>query len=230
MGRKLKSRTKLIVTSIDIMDMTKDELINFINKNVAPVKKKIEYITNRGYFKASPEFREAVKILNNFTNKYALNSLTASRKFLSTQVGTINELRSLTRSLSAIKELKTREISREYFRLKKEYADKGIDFDDAFNLLSKLSSEFHEIYAILSYSGEAGTSEMVKQGATTKEILTKFFDTLADKVPTEAQQKKIDRVIEKVKRKYSATEFDDITWYYYSGNNSYIDWNDEDDF
>lgn len=125
----------------------------YIKKNIKSAMGKLKRAKSKGYYKASPELQEINSALRNLYRKFDkdVNNLYKSKNFIN-QLQSNADLGVLYRSVRDIMELDMRELSRKYKKMKYKLDKRGIDLDEEFNMLSMLSSDFHEIFAFLSYN------------------------------------------------------------------------------
>lgn len=105
-------------------------------------------------------------------------------------------------------EINARVETRKYRKLQEEYKNKNVDFDEYFNILSMLSSEFHEVFAFLSYNDVqdmlTSTESDYKNVNTVGDILKLYKETIEDKELTDTQKYKSSQLNKKIITKVNA--------------------------
>lgn len=180
----------------------------YINANINSAFGKLRRAKLNGAYKASHTLQEANSQLRALYRKYGVdeNVLHGGAKFRA-NLRSQADLAVFFRAIKSIKEVNARALTRKYKRLKEDYADRGIDFDKQFDLLSKLSSEFHEIFAFITYGDiQAEMSSGNEDFATTEDILSMFFEETRDKYLDEGQSEKANILKGKIYSKYKAHE------------------------
>ena len=93
-----------------------------------------------------------------------------------------------------------------------EYEKVGVDFGEAFNTISHLSSEFHELFAVLTYQQvETGLKEGNQKSAY--DMLCLFEKELADKdldKMSESQRRSIEKLRRKESSQLDSKQLDNI--------------------
>ena len=93
-----------------------------------------------------------------------------------------------------------------------EYEKHGIDFNSSFQTISYLSSEFHELFAVLTYQQvESGLKNGEQDDAIN--MLRHFEEELADKdfdKMSDAQRRNIEKLRNKMNEKLDSKELDYI--------------------
>lgn len=82
-----------------------------------------------------------------------------------------------------------------------------VTFDSTFEAMSRLSSEFHEVFAFLSYND---IQTRISNGGTIKDILSEYTDVLEDKILTDKQKYAKGKLETKIMENFNADELDDI--------------------
>lgn len=146
----------------------------YIKKNIKSAMGKLKRAKSKGYYKASPELQEINSALRNLYRKFDkdVNNLYKSKNFIN-QLQSNADLGVLYRSVRDIMELDMRDLSKRYKKMKSKLDDRGINLDEEFNMLSMLSSDFHEIFAFLSYNR---VSEILETGS----VMNVFEEFLAE--------------------------------------------------
>lgn len=172
----------------------------FITKNASKVKSKLHYLEKRGYYKASNTAQYHKSQIRSLNRKYGFKEdwIQTGKKFRDT-IKSNSDLGIMYKAFKNIMSINTRKESIKYKKRILEYEKVGVDFVKAFNVISNLSSEFHELFAVLTYETvETGLKEGGQKNAYDmlvlfeKELADKDFDKMSD-----SQR----RNIEKLRRK-----------------------------
>lgn len=200
MKKKKKKKSKLL---------TKKYIDIYLNKNVDKAIRKLKNMKNNGSYKASEKAQQAYSQMRMLYRKYGLdeNVFHKGQKFRE-QLRSLNDLNVFYRSIKQILEINARVETRKYHKLQEEYKKKKVDFDENFNILSMLSSEFHEVFAFLSYNDVQdmliSTENDYKNVNTVDDILKLYKETIADKELTDTQKYKSSQLNKKIITKVNA--------------------------
>ena len=175
----------------------------FITKNASKVKSKLHYLEKKGYYKASNVAQYHKSQIRSLNRKYGFKEdwIQTGKKFRDT-IKSNADLGIMYKALKNIMAINTKKEGIKYKKKILEYEKVGVDFVKAFNTISHLSSEFHELFAVLTYETvETGLKEGGQRSAYDmlvlfeKELADKDFDKMSD-----SQR----RNIEKLRRKESS--------------------------
>src|SRR5574344_232094 len=185
--------------------LTKKYIDIYLNKNIDKAIRKIKNMRNNGSYKVSEKAQQAYSSMRMIYRKYGFDEdvMHKGKKFRN-EIRSINDLNVFYRSIKQIMETNARVETRKYKKLKEEYKQNGVDFDKDFNTLSRLSSEFHEVFAFLTYN-DVQTMIMSKEykTSTVEDILKKYKENLADKELTDSQKYKSSQLNKKIVTKFN---------------------------
>lgn len=180
----------------------------YINANINSAFGKLRRMKLSGAYKASETLQQANSQLRSLYRKYGVdeNVLHGGARFRA-NLKSQADLAVFFRAIKSIKEVNARTTTMKYKRLQREYAERGVDFDEKFDVLSKLSSEFHEVYAFLSYGEiEAEINSGNDEFSTVEDILSTFMSEVEDKYLTEKQEEAANRLKSKIYKSYNPHE------------------------
>lgn len=198
--------------------LTKKYIDFYLNKNIDKAIRKLKNMRNNGSYKASDKAQQAYSQMRMIYRKYGFDEdvMHKGKKFRN-EIRSINDLNVFYRSIKDILEINARVETRKYNKLKEQYKQNGIDFDKNFNVLSRLSSEFHEVFAFLTYNNVQTmlTSKEYKT-STVEDILKKYKENLADKELTDRQKYKSSQLNKKIVTKFNSKQLKYILgkWFY----------------
>ena len=188
--------------------LTKKYIDSYLNKNIDKAIRKLKNMRNNGSYKASDKAQQAYSQMRMIYRKYGFDEdvMHKGKKFRN-EIRSINDLNVFYRSIKDILEINARVETRKYNKLKEEYKQNGVDFDKNFNVLSRLSSEFHEVFAFLTYNDVQTmlTSKEYKT-STVEDILKKYKENLADKELTDRQTYKSSQLNKKIVTKFNSKQ------------------------
>lgn len=188
MKKKKRKKSKLL---------TKKYIDTYLNKNIDKAIRKLKSMKKSGSYKASDNAQQAYAKIRMIYRKYGFdeNMFHKGAKFRE-QLRSLNDLNVFYRAIKQIMEINTRVETRKYHKLQEEYKKNNVNFDDNFNILSTLSSEFHEVFAFLSYNE---VQDMLTEGYNTiEDILKKYKETISDKELTDTQKYKSSQLDNKI--------------------------------
>lgn len=164
-----KSRTK---------QLTKRYIDSYLNRNMQKAIRKLKGMKKSGTYMVSEKARNANWNLRRIYKKYGFDPevLSTGKKFRNT-ITSLSELNTLYDSIKEIMSINTRAELLKLRRTREQFQDEGIDFDSRFKILQRMSIDFKEIFAFLSYS-EA--SEIVDKGGNATSIMNAYIDLLGD--------------------------------------------------
>ena len=198
--------------------LTKKYIDSYLNKNIDKAIRKLKNMRNNGSYKASDKAQQAYSQMRMIYRKYGFDEdvMHKGKKFRN-EIRSINDLNVFYRSIKDILEINARVETRKYNKLKEQYKQNGVDFDKNFNVLSRLSSEFHEVFAFLTYNDVQTmlTSKEYKT-STVEDILKKYKENLADKELTDRQTYKSSQLNKKIVTKFNSKQLKYILgkWFY----------------
>ena len=188
--------------------LTKKYIDTYLNKNIDKAIRKLKNMRNNGSYKASEKAQQAYSAMRMIYRKYGFDEdvMHKGKKFRN-EIRSINDLNVFYRSIKQILEINARVETRKYNKLKEQYKQNGVDFDKNFNVLSRLSSEFHEVFAFLTYNDVQTmlTSKEYKT-STVEDILKKYKENLADKELTDRQAYKSSQLNKKIVTKFNSKQ------------------------
>ena len=188
--------------------LTKKYIDSYLNKNIDKAIRKLKNMRNNGSYKASDKAQQAYSQMRMIYRKYGFDEdvMHKGKKFRN-EIRSINDLNVFYRSIKDILEINARVETRKYNKLKEQYKQNGVDFDKNFNVLSRLSSEFHEVFAFLTYNDVQTmlTSKEYKT-STVEDILKKYKENLADKELTDRQTYKSSQLNKKIVTKFNSKQ------------------------
>ena len=185
----------------------------FIIKNASKVKSKLHYLEERGYYKTSDTAQYHKSQIRSLNRKYGFREdwIQTGKKFRDT-IKSNSDLGIMYKAFKNIMEISTRKEAIKYKEKVEEYQKIGVDFGEAFNTISHLSSEFHELFAVLTYQQvETGLKEGGQKSAY--DMLVLFEKELADKdfdKMSESQRRNIEKLRQKESSRLDSKQLDNI--------------------
>lgn len=158
--------------------LTKRYIDSYLNRNMQKAIRKLKGMKKSGTYMVSEKARNANWNLRRIYKKYGFDPevLSTGKKFRNT-ITSLSELNTLYDSIKEIISINTRAELLKLRRTRSQFQDEGIDFDSRFKILQRMSIDFKEIFAFLSYS-EA--SEIVDKGGNATSIMNAYIDLLGD--------------------------------------------------
>lgn len=158
--------------------LTKRYIDSYLNRNMQKAIRKLKGMKKSGTYMVSEKARNANWNLRRIYKKYGFDPevLSTGKKFRNT-ITSLSELNTLYDSIREIMSINTRAELLKLRRTRSQFQDEGIDFDSRFKILQRMSIDFKEIFAFLSYS-EA--SEIVDKGGNATSIMNAYIDLLGD--------------------------------------------------
>ena len=188
-------------------DYARSTLEKYVKANIKSAMGKLKRAKAKGYYKASPELQEINSQLRSLYRKFDkdVNNLYKSKSFVESLKSNA-DLAVLYRAVRDIKELNMRDLSKKYSKLKDKLADRGVDLVTTFDMLSMLSSDFHEIFAFLSYNR---VSSILESG-TVLDVFEEFLAESQDKYLNlnDLQSLYAQRGLDKIQSKLDAKNMD----------------------
>jgi len=185
----------------------------FITKNASKVKSKLHYLEKKGYYKASTTAQYHKSQIRSLNRKYGFREdwIQTGKKFRDT-IKSNADLGIMYKAFKNIMSINTQKEGIKYKKKILEYEKVGVDFVKAFNTISHLSSEFHELFAVLTYETvETGLKEGGQKSAYDmivlfeKELADKDFDKMSD-----SQRRNIERLRRKESSQLDSKQLDNI--------------------
>lgn len=171
----------------------------YVRANITKAMNKLKRAKKNKYYQASPELKRASSQLRTLYRKLGKNAdqFYKSKSFIDT-IKSNSDFAVLYRSVRDIMDLDMRKLSKEYQKMKSMLAERGIDFDSTFDTLSFLSSNFHDIFAFLSYNR---VSRIIENGGDTFDIFEEFLAESQDTYLDLRDEQKLyrDRGLQKIK-------------------------------
>lgn len=192
---------------------SRKEMELFITKNAKKAKSKLSYLQKKGYYKASGTAQYHKSQITALNRKYGFrdDQIQTGKKFRDT-IKSNSDLGIMYKAFKYIIEINTRAEAKKYKEKVEKYEKNGIDFNKAFQTISHLSSEFHELFAVLSYETvETGLKEGDQKSAYDmlvlfeKELADKDFDKMSD-----AQRRNIEKLRRKESSQLDSKQLDNI--------------------
>ena len=185
----------------------------FITKNASKVKSKLHYLETRGYYKTSDTAQYHKSQIRSLNRKYGFREdwIQTGKKFRDT-IKSNSDLGIMYKAFKNIIAINTKKESIKYKERVLEYEKVGVDFGESFNTISHLSSEFHELFAVLTYQQvETGLKEGNQKSAY--DMLVLFEQELADKdfdKMSESQRRNIEKLRRKESSRLDSKQLDNI--------------------
>ena len=185
----------------------------FITKNASKVKSKLRYLEQRGYYKASSTAQYNKSQIRSLNRKYGFREdwIQTGKKFRDT-IKSNSDLGIMYKAFKNIIAINTKKEGIKYQKKILEYEKVGVDFVKSFNVISNLSSEFHELFAVLTYETvETGLKEGGQKSAYDmivlfeKELADKDFDKMSD-----SQRRNIEKLRRKESSRLDSKQLDNI--------------------
>lgn len=192
---------------------SRKEMELFITKNAKKAKSKLSYLQKKGYYKASGTAQYHKSQITALNRKYGFrdDQILTGKKFRDT-IKSNSDLGIMYKAFKYIIEINTRAEAKKYKEKVEKYEKNGIDFNKAFQTISYLSSEFHELFAVLTYETvETGLKEGDQKSAY--DMLVLFEKELADKdfdKMSESQRRNIEKLRRKESSQLDSKQLDNI--------------------
>lgn len=192
---------------------SRKEMELFITKNASKAKSKLSYLEKKGYYKASDTAQYHKSQIRSLNRKYGFRDdwIMTGKKFRDT-IKSNSDLGIMYKAFKNIISINTKDEAIKYKKRVEEYEKKGIDFNKAFQTISHLSSEFHELFAVLTYQQvETGLKEGDQKSAYDmlvlfeKELADKDFDKMSD-----SQRRNIEKLRRKESSQLDSKQLDNI--------------------
>ena len=192
---------------------SRKEMELFITKNANKAKRKLSYLEKKGYYKASETAQYHKSQIRALNRKYGFRAdwIMTGKKFRNT-IKSNADLAIMYKALKNIIGINTKAEAIKYKERVEEYDKYGVDFNTSFQTISYLSSEFHELFAVLTYNEvESGLKKGKQNDAI--DVLIAYEETLADKdfnKMSEDQVRNIEKLRKKVDNKLDPRQLDYI--------------------
>lgn len=184
------------------------EMREYISRNITPAVRKLKRWIKNDLYKGSPAMQVANKNLRSIYQKYGMEETKYhTGKIFRDQIKSYEDLRSLYATLYAIQGADAKEARvqldkniRDFERAKELWSNFGkktsnISYIQAFDTLSYLSQEFHELFAILTYNE---VKVALAQSDNPVDVFEKYATRLENKILTEKQKEYSKKLNEKI--------------------------------
>lgn len=201
---------------------SRKEMELFITKNAKKAKSKLSYLEKKGYYKASETAQYHKSQIRSLNRKYGFrdDQILTGKKFRDT-IKSNADLGIMYKAFKYIIEINTRAEAKKYIKKIEDYKKHNIDFITSFKTISYLSSEFHELFAVLTYETvETGFKEGDQHDAIG--MLRRFEEELSDKdfdKMSDTQRRNIEKLRNKMNDKLEPEILDYIFAVRAGGNN-----------
>lgn len=192
---------------------SRKEMELFITKNAKKAKSKLSYLEKKGYYKTSETAQYHKSQIRSLNRKYGFRDdwIMTGKKFRNT-IKSNADLGIMYKAFKNIIAINTKSEATKYKERVEEYEKHGIDFNSSFQTISYLSSEFHELFAVLTYQQvESGLKNGEQDDAIN--MLRHFEEELSDKdfsKMSDAQRRNIEKLRNKMNEKLDSKELDYI--------------------
>ena len=192
---------------------SRKEMELFITKNASKAKSKLSYLEKKGYYKTSETAQYHKSQIRSLNRKYGFRDdwIMTGNKFRNT-IKSNADLGIMYKAFKNIIDINTKAEAIKYKEKVEEYEKHGIDFNSSFQTISYLSSEFHELFAVLTYQQvESGLKNGEQDDAIN--MLRHFEEELSDKdfsKMSDAQIRNIEKIRKKMNEKLDSKELDYI--------------------
>lgn len=160
----------------------------YIQANIKTATAKMKRLEKTGLYKASTVAQRAKSQLRMLYRKMDVNEdMYHYGMNFQNKLTSASDVRVLYNAIMDIRSIDTRAVRKEFNRLKEVYSEYDVDFEKSFNSLSQLSSDFHEIFAILTYNDVRTSFVEDDFKATPINVIEKLLDEVSDKVLTDKQ-------------------------------------------
>ncbi|VDK40346.1 unnamed protein product [Cylicostephanus goldi] len=180
---------------------------SYIEKNLPTTVAKLKRMEKSGLYKASPVAQNAKSQLRMLYRKMGLSDENYHYgKSFKNSLTSAADVRVLYNIITDVRAIDARAVRKEYERLKGVYSEMGTDFDTTFTSLSSLSSEFHEMFAILTYntiqemfySEDMYETKDGNKNISTTKLMDKMLQEVADKQLSDKQAEYLIRAYNKM--------------------------------
>lgn len=184
------------------------EMREYIARNITAATRKLKRWVDNDLYKGSPTMQVAYKNLRQIYKKYGLEeSRYHTGKIFRNQIKSYEDLRSLYSALYNIQGANANEARAQlnkninrFERAKEIWSAMGKDVSDttyiqAFDTLSYLSQEFHELFAILTYNE---VQVALAESDNIVDVFEKYSKRLENKILTSKQKEYAKKINEKI--------------------------------
>ena len=185
------------------------EMREYIARNITPATRKLKRWIKNDLYKGSPIMQVSYKNLRQIYKKYGLEeSKYHTGKIFRDQIKSYEDLRSLYSALYNIQGANAREAKAQldkninrFERAKELWKAFGkekvsnISYIEAFDKLSYLSQEFHELFAILTYNE---VQVALAESDNIIDVFEKYSSRIENKILTSKQQEYSEKLNEKI--------------------------------
>ena len=174
------------------------DMRDYIAKNITSATRKMKRWMDSELYKGSPTMQVARKNLKQMYKKYGFDEgKYHTGKIFRDQIKSYEDLRTLYRTIVSIQGANAKEAKAHFDEnvlmfenAKKMWKEMGmevsdIDYAEAFDVLSYLSQEYHEMFAILTYNE---VQIALANNKTPISVFQKYANKLKDKVLTPKQE------------------------------------------
>ena len=167
-----------------------DVMQKYIKDNYRKALNKLKRAMNKGYYSASDLMQEANAKLHiiykkistdsdvSFSSMYDASKYNEIFKNFRNQGISVMDTSVLYQAIDDILSIDARKASKEFNAAMKKFADQNMNYLEQFRRLSRMSSDFHEIFAFLSYDAIASYMEA---GDSDETIFEKYLHETQDK-------------------------------------------------
>lgn len=178
----------------------------YVRANMVKAMNKLKRAKKNHYYQASPELKRINSQLRTLYRKMGKDAdkFYKSKSFID-QIQSNADMGVLYRSVRDIMDLDMRKLSKDYQKMKSMLAEHNIDFDTTFVTLSFLSSNFHDIFAFLSYNR---VSKILENG-NTFDVFEEFLAESQDRYLDLRDEQKLyrDRGLQKIKEALNPRDY-----------------------
>lgn len=181
------------------------EMAGYIRKNLTSAIRKLKRWEDNDLYKGSPKMQEAKSLLKSMYKRYGFDSTKYhSGKIFQSKLTSYMEMKAVYKAVQNIQSANAKEakaqleentiafgeymgkVKTAWQKLGKDYKDfKYVSYNDAFDTLSQLSQEFHEIFAFLTYNEVQ--MALAEKGDEYMNVFTHYAKRLNDKILSEKQ-------------------------------------------
>ena len=182
------------------------EMAGYIRKNLTSAIRKLKRWEDNDLYKGSTKMQEAKSLLKSMYNRYGFDSTKYhSGKIFQSKLTSYMEMKAVYKAVQNIQSANAKEakeqllanqetfaeymtkVKKAWQKIGKDYRDfKFVSYNDAFDTLSQLSQEFHEIFAFLTYNEVQ--MALAEKGDEYMNVFTHYAERLNDKILSEKQK------------------------------------------
>lgn len=198
------------------------EMKKYIRENHKKALNKLKRSMSKGYYSASEVLQNANSQMHMIYKKLFDEEYTYSGSYDGRIFGKLlretsddffpisnNDVATLFRAIDNILSVDARKASREFKRISEQFKQQNMDYLTQFRRLSRMSTDFHEIFAFLSYDD---ISHYMEQGYTDDDIYKKYLEMTQDKWLDLSDEQKMysERLEEKFRTKLDSYTLDNL--------------------